>query len=675
MSLLSSLGHSVGIANHDHAPAVPSSDALSTIPPPPELPQPLRLLIALSTLSATTYNPLYPFLPPAYRSSWRSMASEWSTAVHRLLQLDPARLPATVPLAEQVAPAARAYWDDMEAQEREEEQSKVVLLLLLASVFQPPTEGEDVKMVDVTAEKEALGTTATTHANNLERIQPPSTDKVPTLSYTPPARQLIYTTLHLLQIPTTPTLSHTESSLAKSLFTALQQSSSSSTTHASVESTRAQHADGWGGSTGRWLATATGAVIGGVAIGLTGGLAAPAIAALVPSFMTFGLLTTASAPLVLGSVFGLAGGGLTSRRVRERWRGVEEFEFVDVKVGSEVVKEDDGEKSRSASVEPSPLVKQDEFEKASIDEKRNSVDKVQEKVPVAKGTAPSLIVRSFLQPKPKLAHSLTSRRKKATIIVPGLLTKSRTEALTAWQSHIIPSSPSLQDGRDIFVLKYETKRMLQTGQAIDAWVTQKVKGYVKKEIIKRTVLSAYFTAVALPLSVYNMASLGLDNTWVQAQDKAIKAGRLLGEVLENRVQGQRPVVLIGSSLGALTVLHALLYLASRTKSNALPQIVDSAFLISLPSAPTGEEWQACRQVVARRVVNAWCEKDLVLAGIVRLHEVFSRAVTLQNGVHVAGLRPVNQPGIEDVDLTDVVEGHLDLQRQMGEVLRVLRIDE
>lgn len=41
--------------------------------------------------------------------------------------------------------------------------------------------------------------------------------------------------------------------------------------------------------------------------------------------------------------------------------------------------------------------------------------------------------------------------------------------------------------------------MLQTGKAIDAWVTQKLKGYVKKEIIKRTVLSAYFTAVSLPL--------------------------------------------------------------------------------------------------------------------------------------------------------------------------------
>lgn len=41
-----------------------------------------------------------------------------------------------------------------------------------------------------------------------------------------------------------------------------------------------------------------------------------------------------------------------------------------------------------------------------------------------------------------------------------------------------------------------------------------------------------------------MASLGLDNTWVQSQDKAIKAGRLLGEVLEKQVQGQRPVILV-----------------------------------------------------------------------------------------------------------------------------------
>jgi hypothetical protein len=44
-----------------------------------------------------------------------------------------------------------------------------------------------------------------------------------------------------------------------------------------------------------------------------------------------------------------------------------------------------------------------------------------------------------------------------------------------------------------------------------------------------------------------MAGLALDNTWMQAQDRAAKAGRILGEVLEKRVQGERPVVLVRNS--------------------------------------------------------------------------------------------------------------------------------
>lgn len=36
----------------------------------------------------------------------------------------------------------------------------------------------------------------------------------------------------------------------------------------------------------------------------------------------------------------------------------------------------------------------------------------------------------------------------------------------------------------------------------------------------------------------------LDNTWIQTQDRAVKAGRILGEVLEKKVQGERPVILV-----------------------------------------------------------------------------------------------------------------------------------
>jgi hypothetical protein len=41
-----------------------------------------------------------------------------------------------------------------------------------------------------------------------------------------------------------------------------------------------------------------------------------------------------------------------------------------------------------------------------------------------------------------------------------------------------------------------------------------------------------------------MASMSLDNTWMHAVDRANKAGQILGEVLEKRVQGERPVILV-----------------------------------------------------------------------------------------------------------------------------------
>lgn len=104
-------------------------------------------------------------------------------------------------------------------------------------------------------------------------------------------------------------------------------------------------------------------------------------------------------------------------------------------------------------------------------------------------------------------------------------------------------------------------------------------------------------------------------------------------------------------------------------------MVDSVFFVSLPSAPTTNEWAAVRSVTARRVVNGWCGKDFVLASVVRLHEVVSRGVTGNNGVCVAGLGPVQQPGVEDMDLSDVLGGHNEINTKMDEVLQVLEVDD
>lgn len=144
---------------------------------------------------------------------------------------------------------------------------------------------------------------------------------------------------------------------------------------------------------------------------------------------------------------------------------------------------------------------------------------------------------------------------------------------------------------------------------------------------------------------------------MQAVDKARKAGPILAQVLLSRIQGSRPVVLIGTSLGALTIFHALLELAKSNDKGAADGLIDSAILIGMPSSPSEEQWGKVRGVVGRRVVNGFSRKDFVLASVVRLHEVVGGMTEARvDGGRVAGLGPVGQVGVEDVDLSGIIDG-------------------
>lgn len=57
---------------------------------------------------------------------------------------------------------------------------------------------------------------------------------------------------------------------------------------------------------------------------------------------------------------------------------------------------------------------------------------------------------------------------------------------------------------------------------------------------------SFYRTISSPRSVYKLSTLALDNSWSGATNKAVKAGRLLGEVLAQRVQGERPVTLVST---------------------------------------------------------------------------------------------------------------------------------
>ncbi|OXG34174.1 hypothetical protein C367_00782 [Cryptococcus neoformans Ze90-1] len=677
------------------------------LPKPPEpLAPPIRLIVALASLCAIVH-PSHPISPEA-REWYKQNSTSWLQSVCKLLSFDIANLPPSIE-PENVKTAA----GDQRGEWSEQEVTRISGVLVEASIAMEAQ----------------------------ENVKKGNRDEA--LKYSPIARALSYHTLELLGLPAKELVPQAEKNLSNTLFKALLAASEKDQQE-KVESTRAAHSQGWGGALGRHLATGAGVVAGGVLLGVTGGLAAPAIAAVLAPLGIGTVLSASAAPVVLGTLFGVGGGGLAGRRVRERWRGVDEFSFIEVGDGHKATQEeiDDlkvsrknvnqkaaekegkeettkkpgvgGEKEEGGdgTISKEQAEKNVEAGRLDLEQRLLNLTK-QSGVDTNAASSPDLQPASLENASEEkgLAEAKKPPSLTATIVAPGLLTVSRTEAITTWRAICSSKTSSqatlaprvvarskgtepeaktaehgndsvrplgLKDGRDVYLLRFESATMLKTGRDVDFWVESKLKGLVKKEIIKRTLLNAYFAAVSLPLSVYSMATMTLDNTWMHAQDRAKKAGRLLGEVIEKRVQGERPVVLIGSSVGALTIQHALLYLASlpppSNSKSPVPAYVESAYLISLPAAPSTEEWGKCRSVVSRRLVNAWSDADLVLAGVVRLHEVVSRAAVMSNGIRVAGLGPVECPGVENVDVSSALRGHMELQAKMPEILKIIDID-
>ncbi|KAF8684997.1 hypothetical protein RHS04_01055 [Rhizoctonia solani] len=440
--------------------------------------------------------------------------------------------------------------------------------------------------------------------------------------YTAASRAFLAQTLELLSIPMK-VLLEVEKDLGRDLFEELKEAEMKEKS----EAARKEQENGWGGKWGRWAATGGGVILGGVAIGLTGGLAAPALLPLLP------FLSASTAPIVLGSLFGVAGGGLAGNRVRKRWGGVERFEFEQIAGGHH---ESVAHESVSYTVYQHKGHNPKERE-------ATTEDKADERG--AKSALPSLV---------------------ATICVPGVAVGSEDEGLYAYKDAL--ATTLAKPTRDVFVLKHSPDVMLSTGETLNTWIRNKILTKAGKEVLARTAFNAVMTAVSLPLAIYSTTGLALDNDWIRACDKAKKAGNLLSEVLKEKVQGERPITMIGSSLGALALFKALTVLAD---SEELKEpLIDSVFFISLPQVVSPREWAKVRRVVGRRVVNVYSSRDLVLASVGRLHEVFSGA----GFGGMAGLNAVNAHGVEDIDMSEIVGGHLDINSNMTKVLEVVGVN-
>ena len=156
-----------------------------------------------------------------------------------------------------------------------------------------------------------------------------------------------------------------------------------------------------------------------------------------------------------------------------------------------------------------------------------------------------------------------------------------------------------------------------------------------------------------------MTKLGylIDNPWSNALDRAKAAGSVLADVLLQRHLGVRPITLIGFSLGSRVIFYALLELAKKGAYG----VVQDVFLLGTTVTAPLSTWLQVRSVVSGRFVNGYARNDWVLNYLFR---------ATSGGLNtVAGLRPVeNVPGLENVDVTDKIAGHMSYRTFMPLIL-------
>ena len=378
-----------------------------------------------------------------------------------------------------------------------------------------------------------------------------------------------------LRLPAT-TLTNHENKIAEGLLTTAEsQMSADKETKKKATENSGQRAWKVG------LATVAGAAL----IGVTGGLAAPLLAAGLGTVLGgLGLGATAVAGLLgslagnfvlIGGLFGAYGGRMTGQMMDQYAREVEDFGFI-----------------------------------------------------------------------PLRRVSQKGHRLRVAIAISGWLTEEQ-EVVEPWRV--------LGSGIEAFALRWELDVLLELGTSLTAVLKSYAWDYAKMEIIRQTVLST-IAAGLWPLGLLKVCRIA-DNPFLVAKARSDKAGIILADALVNKAQGERPVTLIGYSMGARVIYSCLQSLAER---NAFG-LIESIILIGAPIPSDAPDWRRIRSVVSGRVVNVYSTNDYILG-------LLYRTSSIQLGV--AGLEKVDGiHGIENVDVSSLVSGHTRYRFLVGTILK------
>lgn len=409
----------------------------------------------------------------------------------------------------------------------------------------------------------------------------------------------------------------------------------------------------------RWGMIGGATLIGGTLIAVTGGLAAPAIAAglagaggavggivgggIGASIATAAVglsafIATAGGTAVLVGLFGSAGSGLIGYKMEFRTRGVSEFKFNLCSGGHGV---------SIVLCVAGWINKPDDFVRLWGARNVGTLEDADDNSTKARSDDNS---------------SLKSQNEDE-------------ENIDLWWPRNVP------DG-DHYTLTWESKELHNLSGALGKFAASTAATYAGVAILKTTAINALMAAVAWPATILAAGDL-IDNSWSVAKIRADSAGAILADALISKEYGRRPVTLVGFGLGGRLIFKCLLQIAQMTReadpdgngvNSPLAGIVENVVIFGAAVNASPEQWSEVRRVVSGRIVNGYCKDDWVLAILFR-----ADGSPLHLGKTVSGLGPVTVNGIENVNVGHgknghrIVSGHLDYGKKLKELVAIAQL--
>ncbi|VDM20318.1 unnamed protein product [Wuchereria bancrofti] len=210
--------------------------------------------------------------------------------------------------------------------------------------------------------------------------------------------------------------------------------------------------------------------------------------------------------------------------------------------------------------------------------------------------------------------------------------------------------------REQYILRYESKYLVELGRAIN-YLTSFAVSLAVQHTLLETAFAGLVAAVAWPVALLSASSV-IDNPW------NVCVGEQLAEVLLSRAHGNRPITLIGFSLGARVIFHCLMAMTKRTTCYG---IINDVVLLGAPVTASPIQWQQISHIVGGRIINGYCNSDWLLRFIYR-------AMSVQ--FTIAGTGPVTckmERKIVNFNLSHLIKGHLDYSRKLTEILETVGV--